>query len=749
MHARFVNAGVALTLLGSMLLGVAGHEARADAAAVPPQAVAAETLKRDAFEALRSEQFGKTADLLKQAASSSNDPSLQMMASWVSSFSTQYEQTLAGRQAEHDKAVAQAKLLLEKGKPDYALDAVARAYSLALDKRAFRAEPWVSELITSRARAAAAAEASGDYQDAVRVYFALSTIDQADPVWKAKLKDTARYIRIQGLYTPAFFKTLQQNRQKEDEQVDEMLRVAGLSRTTDPAKPTTRPADDDDAAMVDWREILKGIEFDMVTESARDIVHNYYRETDYRKLIDGGLAAVKSLATAPQVGTAFESLADNAKRAKFISAIDDAQAVAANMSASDFGAFRAIVKSLRDANKASVNLPENVIVYEFMDGALAGLDQFSSMIWPQQIADFQTSTEGEFSGVGIQIERSEAGDLKVISPIEDTAAYRAGIKAGDLITHIDGQLAKGMLLDQAVKKIKGPTGTRVTLTVRSPDSTVKDYVLKRGTVKVASIRGWERLPGGGWNWMIDPVQRVGYVRLSSFSKNTAEDLAAAMQAMEGSGVKGMILDLRSDPGGLLNVAVDVADMFIKDGTIVSTKADREAGHAPSVSVANPDSPKFTMPMAVLVNQFSASASEIVSGALKDHGRAVIVGERSYGKGSVQMLFRVPGQMAMLKLTTSRYYLPSGRCLHREETSTEWGVDPDYLIQMTPDQMRDAVEARTNMDVLWGPDGEPVAPKAEDGKKKNLNLLEVDPQLSAALMLMRLQVAGANLQMAAK
>ena len=210
--------------------------------------------------------------------------------------------------------------------------------------------------------------------------------------------------------------------------------------------------------------------------------------------------------------------------------------------------------------------------------------------------------------------------------------------------------------------------------------------------------------------------------------------------MEKDGVRGMVLDLRSDPGGLLNVAVDVSDMFINEGTIVSTRADRDNGHSPSTSDADPGARKYKMPLVVLVNQYSASASEIVSGALKDHGRAIIVGERSYGKGSVQMLFPVAGRTAALKLTTARYYLPSGRCLHREETSTEWGVDPDFTIEMTPEQMLKAIDARTEMDVVWSPGDDAMPVPAT----QPTNLLDVDPQLSAAVMLMRLQIAGVKL-----
>lgn len=729
---------------------------------VQPVSLAAtpDRLKTDAMAALRKGDYSRSTELLKRAAATGRDPVLEMMASWVSSFNTQYEQTLAGRKAEHDKAVARAQLLLRKEKPDYALDVAARAYSLALDKRAFRNEAWVDELIQARAQAGTKAEEAGQYDKATRIYSDLGILEPSNPLWKSKLKRSARHLQIMALYTPGQFKTLQKAKQKDDEEVDALLRAAGLvpptttqSReavpTTQSGTPSTdvvtgeplRKRDNPDSPdlAIDWRDMLKGIDFDMMPGAMRDAVTNYYRDVDYNTLTLGGLQALRLLATTPGIDAAFPRLANKADCEKFLAMVDDAVAMAKRGDPESYSDFKAVINRVREGNRSTVDLPEMVIVHEFMDGAFEELDPFSSMIWPQQLEEFRTATEGEFSGVGIQIERDESGDLRVVSPIEDTPAYRAGIKAGDFITHINGELAKGMMLDQAVKRIKGPTGTKVTLTVRSPDSKVKDYILKRDTVKVASIKGWKRLPGGGWNWVIDPVQRIGYVRLTNFSKTSVDDLDRAVKQMQAEGVKGMVLDVRSDPGGLLTTAVDVADRFIKEGTIVSTKADRETPQSPSESAADPDTRKITMPMVVLVNQFSASASEILAGALKDHHRALIVGERTYGKGSVQMLFRVAGRNAVLKLTTSHYYLPSGRCLHREENSTEWGVDPDFTIEMSPEQMRSVVEARTQMDVVYAPDEPRPAPTT-----RPTNLLEVDPQLGAAVMLMRLQVAGVQL-----
>jgi carboxyl-terminal processing protease len=385
------------------------------------------------------------------------------------------------------------------------------------------------------------------------------------------------------------------------------------------------------------------------------------------------------------------------------------------------------------------------------------------MIWPSDLEEFNKTTQGEFSGVGIQIQLDDDQSLKVVTPIEDTPAYKAGIKPGDIITKINGKSAKHISLNQAVKTIQGPQGSYVALTVRSHNGDEKEYNLQRDTIKVGSIKGWYHKPGGGWDYLIDPQNKIAYVRCTNFTKTTAEDLDKAADDMKQAGARGMILDLRYNPGGLLTAATEVCDKFLSKGVIVSTHADRETPNQPTVATAQQDDDELKIPVIVLVNQYSASASEIVSGALKDQHRATIVGERTFGKGSVQMLFPLASRSAYLKLTTSHYYLPSGRCIHREENSTECGVDPDVTVEMTPDQMRAAINARQELDVLRDADATPAqspldkakdaAPdvkvaveKARDAEadKKNKDPLACDPQLSAALLMLRLQLAGAQI-----
>ncbi|MEM6314764.1 MAG: S41 family peptidase, partial [Planctomycetota bacterium] len=261
--------------------------------------------------------------------------------------------------------------------------------------------------------------------------------------------------------------------------------------------------------------------------------------------------------------------------------------------------------------------------------------------------------------------------------------------------------------------------------------------LTRSKIDVKSIKGWRHLPGGGWEYFIDPDQKIAYVRITQFSEKTTRDLKAALRELENEEARGMILDLRYNPGGLLGSAVEVADMFLDGGRIVSTKSERDHREQ-AVLDARRESSDIELPMAVLVNEMSASASEIVSGALRDLDRATVIGMRTFGKGSVQMLFPVGRGAARLKLTTSHYHLPNGESIHKDEMDREWGVNPDLQIEMTNSQLIAAQTARNDLDVLQR-EGEPLA--GEPIEELQQTLLDSDPQLSAALLVLRLQLAA--------
>ncbi len=356
-------------------------------------------------------------------------------------------------------------------------------------------------------------------------------------------------------------------------------------------------------------------------------------------------------------------------------------------------------------------------------GMLAGLDPHSAYLNPEEFKELQVGTRGEFGGLGIEV-GMENGFIKVISPIDDTPAQRAGVKAGDLIIRLDDHPVKGMGLDEAVKLMRGKPGTRITLTiVREGEEKPLKIEIERAVIKVASVKS--RLLEDGF----------GYVRLSHFQSRTTQDMlkaVAKLKEQSGGRLKGLILDLRNNPGGVLNGAVSVSDAFLRKGVIVYTKGRTEASRLDFN--AAPDDVLDGAPMVVLVNGGSASASEIVAGALQDHKRAVIMGSRTFGKGSVQTIVPVNGNAAV-KLTTARYYTPSGRSIQAE------GIEPDIAlpnVKVTP--VEKAPAERIKEADLTGHlenDKQPKRMRKGDATAKDERpLAERDYQLSEALNLLK-------------
>jgi carboxyl-terminal processing protease len=759
MKRIFVRRAVVMAL-GLMLSGLLAP-VRAESPA-NQQVASVDQLKSQAFKLIRDGHFDQSNTLLAQAAALSHDPLTLQMAAWTSGFETQRQQFAAERQKQFEKRVAEMNLFLKNNKPEDALDRAAGAYLLTDDKKTFRDSKTVDDLVKLEIGRAEDFEQHDQWIQSQRIFQNLSLVDPAVPAWKDRLKLAVRRERLLALYTPDVFKALRDEDTKARDAADALLpKDADAAAPADvkaPAtQPTTQPLDaDDDDFKVDWHETLHGIKTEMLWDALVYARNNWYRDVTYQTLALGGLNGLRTVVTTKGLEKAFPHLADDKARDAFLAAID--QAIAANKAAAGADEQTALHDSLDKlqlVNDSSVHLPTEVFTSEFADGAFGELDPFSSMLWPSDLDEFKRTTQGEFSGVGIQIQSDPDGSLKVVSPLEDTPAFKAGIKPGDVITRIDGKNAKGISTYQAVKSITGPAGTTVMLTIRSTDGKVREYTITRNTITVASVKGWTHKPGGGWDYFVDPQQKIGYMRLTNFASNSPKELNDAIDQMKAGGVRGIIFDLRYDPGGLLTSATEIANKFLHDGVIVSTRPDRDTGNPPTVAVARPDEGDVDLPLIILVNQYSASASEIVSGALKDQKRAILVGERTFGKGSVQMLFPLADKSAYLKLTTSHYYLPSGRCIHREENSTEWGVDPDVTVEMTPEQMRAAIDARQDMDVLQsaeaadaavpavqpGPTTGPATAPTASGTK---GLLAADPQLSAALLLMRLKINGAAL-----
>ncbi|MBI4343554.1 MAG: S41 family peptidase [Candidatus Omnitrophica bacterium] len=302
------------------------------------------------------------------------------------------------------------------------------------------------------------------------------------------------------------------------------------------------------------------------------------------------------------------------------------------------------------------------LIYGAIKGMLATLDPYSQFLDPDSYNELKVDTEGEFGGLGIEITIKD-DLLTIITPIDDTPAFRAGLLANDHIVKIDGELTRGITLLDAVKKLRGKPGTKVRLTVlREGDNELKDVTVERAIIKIESIREARLLE-----------ERIGYVRLSDFRETSAQDLGAKLAELEGQGMDSLVFDLRNNPGGLLDVSVSVAELFLKRRQLIVSTKGRLRNQNMEFR-ARADGRVNGMPIVVLINEGSASASEIVAGAIQDHHRGVVLGTKSHGKASVQTIFPLKDGSA-LRLTTSKYFTPSGRSIHGE------GIAPDVVVPL--------------------------------------------------------------------
>src|SRR5216110_2878705 len=324
-------------------------------------------------------------------------------------------------------------------------------------------------------------------------------------------------------------------------------------------------------------------------------------------------------------------------------------------------------------------IPPKDLIYNAIKGTLRGLDPHSSFLAPESYREMQVETSGSFGGLGIEITLKD-DILTVVSPIEGTPAYRAGLQTGDRIVKIDGLSTKDMQLPDAVKRMRGKPGTKVTITVvREGWAEPKDFEITREQIRVQSVRSHDL--GGG----------IAYVKLRQFQEQTPSDLSGALETATKAGMKALILDLRNNPGGLLTAAVEVTEEFVNDGKLVVYTEGRVRNQNMRFS-AHAKKGYSKIPMVILVNQGSASASEIVAGALQDWGRAVVLGTQSFGKGSVQTIIPLSDGSG-LRLTTAKYFTPKGRSIHGK------GITPDIVVEIPKDKDTAAKERLPSLDPL--------------------------------------------------
>lgn len=630
------------------------------------------------------------------------------------------------RHTKADEARAELDTHLAEGGSSKALsDALKSAVELQLlveDDHKLLEDPAIRKLINDSALEARRAEAAGDWLTANELFYRLGLLEERSGVYKEDVERVTARLTMIRMYNPERFWELRNEHQ---------------IKNGEDALPAYNPLGEEFAAKlegIDARIVLSAI-----GRAAERHVDNEFGVPHpiAQEMVTGGIDALRTFVTTPDLYEVFPGLADENSRSQFLNFLNDQEQT---INASQPGEVRSFLEDLMKQNASTLHVNDGALLHEFGDGAMAQLDEFSAIIWPDQMRRFERMTQGQFQGVGIQIQMdTEKQMIKVVTPLEGTPAQRAGIQRDDLIKKINGQSAVGISLDQAVDLITGPENTNVTVTVQRGEEDM-DFELTRAVIPIHSVKGWKRVDADetSWDWFIDRDNGIGYVRLLQFTDETTSDLTRAVRQMEREGLNGLILDLRFNPGGLLTEAVSVASVFVDKGRIVSTE-----GTMPGEMLdANGRSMLNGIPVAVLINEGSASASEIVSGAIRhyaDTGQipAIIVGARSFGKGSVQNVWPLGRGNAMLKLTTQYYKLPDGRILHRKPGSETWGVEPHVVVKMLPEQITEALTLRQEADVLPINEQGEVVQGDEPAPDPDRLLTEgLDLQLQTALMLLQ-------------
>ncbi len=392
---------------------------------------------------------------------------------------------------------------------------------------------------------------------------------------------------------------------------------------------------------------------------------------------------------------------------------------AAEVSEDDYALMQIFVDTFQEVDRNYVkDIDRRKLIEAAVRGMLSELDPYSNYIGPDDLNRFNEDVEQEFGGIGIQVQYdTDADNLVVVTPLPGSPAHAAGVLAGDKIVEIEtkpvNEFPTNQELQTAVKLLKGKPGEEVTIGVMHPGATeIEQITITREIIQLQTVLGDHHNSEGDWEYLIEEEEKIGYIRISHFSRRTADELRDALKKVKEQDVRGLILDLRFNPGGLLTAAVEVSDLFVEKGKIVSTEGRNSPGRTWSAKRFGTYS---GFPMAVLVNRYSASASEIVSAALQDHKRAVVVGERTWGKGSVQNVIELEAGESALKLTTASYHRPSGENIHRFPDSKEedvWGVLPDdgYEIKFSNDQMRELMQSQRQQEFI---SDEPAETEFED------------------------------------
>lgn len=634
--------------------------------------------------------------------------------------------------------VEQAKSALTENKGFLGLTFAAQASEYAANKKEFAEESWVQDLRRRALEEADVEMKAEHWTRALSFYHQLLRIIDNDDHIEALRDQASKRARLEFLY-------------EKDE---------------------------------DIKRRLKDVTYDLLDNTIHLIDDNYYEKPDFKAMAEGALANLVALCNTTKLYDAssiFDGIANPSAREHFLSKLEQLRHKASEEDDFDSKDLLRLFRDVRKACRESVSLPDELLIVEFTEGAIDKLDAFTSVIWPADAVEFDKMMIGNFFGVGIQLGVDELTNrLKVVTPLENSPALSAGVQPDDLIIDVNGVDTSDWTTDKAVREITGAEGTDVHLTMFRPRTGQKlQFTLKRSEINLTTVRGVDRTDKSGkeWNFMLDKDAGVAYIQLTGFNPDSQSELSNALYSAKQQGMRGLILDLRNNPGGLLDVAVSTVSTFLKDGAVVWTKGRREARQELDVT----GDPAFgDLPLVVLVNENSASASEILSGALKDHSRAVVLGERTFGKGSVQRVMRLDRAIspnsapaARLKLTTALYYLPSNRSPHKKPNATEWGVDPTWNVKLTPKEFGKLMEKQREAYIIHNEEKVDAAQPDDEKRQEALASLKVndsnkekddvepllseadikalradpyeapktDPQLETALLHLRVKLAG--------
>ena len=510
-----------------------------------------------------------------------------------------------------------------------------------------------------------------------------------------------------------------------------------------------------------WMDEVRDADIETASMAMEIALSEHVESVGIGPLLKGGIAALRVLTDDAFLAPTFNSLSDDEAVAAWQAALSATEASLEVPGA--HVSLERTMQRIQSANADTIALPEGVLWREFTDGAMDELDRFSQVIWPYEFEQFQRQMRGKFVGVGVQIKETLLGEIQVVTPLEGKPAFYAGVKADDIIATVDGDSTAGWTVHDAVRNITGPANTKVILGLRREGvDNLLEVPIIRGVIRMPTVKGWRKNGVGDdghsdWDWMIDPEDRIGYIRLTGFDQETKGDLLRAVATMRrNQPLNGLVLDLRYNPGGLLDLAAFVSNLFVPKGDLV-TGEDRNGRLTFRFPARSVECYLGGVPTVVLVNRGSASASEIVAGCLQAHEAAVVLGERSFGKGSVQTVHPV-GPEARLKVTNQYYRLPpasdesSGRLVHKRPGSTDWGVMPDLVVKMSVDDWeaseRLRIRAEQAVSALKLPEPEEDVSKtdqepnpADVGPPDIDRLINdgYDPQLELALLLLQTQI----------